>query len=539
MIGIIFLSYITSVLCAGGPMVTLPDGPIEGLLVKTLRNKLDCYSYIGIPYAAPPVGKLRFQAPQPVAPWKSTFMATDNKKICWQISSKVHLPQDEDCLTLNVYTPAKPGESKGLPVIVSIYGGSFTHGFASVGPNAGSNYVEAGVILVTFNYRVGPFGFLSTGDEVIRGNMGIKDQLHALKWVQRNIHLFGGDPQKVTIHGQSAGSASVTYHILSPASKGLFRAAIANSGSAIDNWANINGSALHIARGVARTIKSSMGWNSTPRQIYDLLMSVDAETIHSTGKYYAGFAPVVEAEHDGAFITESMYELVKTGRFSRVPIMIGFNSEEYISLAKNPAAVASLAKKYDDNPITLVPADMNADPNLKSKIGSTIKAIYTGGASFAESGGAPVRVRSDDAFIRGTIRFAQLMAQYADVYMYQFSYHGILGRNNLTCEGCGRVEHGEDGRYLYSGDLSKLTPSDAKTVQRYTGFFINMAKNLNPTPRKEELNQNIIWPKLIPANLNYLDIDENLSIQTNPRNGTYKKWVAVYDKYAQEPLLSY
>ncbi|CAH1113445.1 unnamed protein product [Psylliodes chrysocephalus] len=356
MIFIVFFLCITTVLCAGGPSITLKDGKIKGVMVRSEREKINYYSYIGIPYAKPPIGNLRMQAPEPVEPWQGTFMATNNNKVCYQISSKVHIPQDEDCLTINVYTPVKPEETNNLPVIVTIYGGSFTHGYASIGPKVGSNYVEAGIILVTFNYRVGPFGFLSTGDELIRGNMGLKDQLLALKWVQKNIHLFGGDPKKVTIKGQSAGSASVTYHILSPASKGLFRAAIGNSGSALNSFANTNRNALHIARGVAKSINGSLGFNSSPQQIYDLLMNVDAETIHATQEYYNGFAPVLEAEHPGAFITEPMYELVKSGRINNVPLLIGFNSEEYILLAGSPEKLESLGRKYDNDVSTLYQA---------------------------------------------------------------------------------------------------------------------------------------------------------------------------------------
>nr|XP_023018363.1 venom carboxylesterase-6-like [Leptinotarsa decemlineata] len=521
------------------PIITLPNGKIRGYVSKTLGKQQPFFAYKGIPYAVPPIGNLRFKDPQPAKNWNGIFNATSNTKICYQISTKTHRPQTEDCLYINVYTTVEPGANPRLPVMVSIYGGSFTHGFAST-DTVGPDYImEKGIVVVTFNYRVGPFGFISTGDDVIPGNMGLKDQKLALKWVHDNIHLFGGDPNKVTIQGQSAGGASVTYHILSPSSSGLFRAAIANSGSALCIWANQRNHAVDRAYGIARAINPSFSSKNSTEDLLKLLLSVDAEKIHDTQNKYNAWGPVIEIEHEGAFITESMYEAVKHGRINKVPLLIGFNSEEEISKAADLKYLSTKSSSWDHNSAYLINEDMNIKSNVSIEAGTEIKRIYTA-SNFTDDLGAVIRCLSDDQFVRGILRFAELQSSYSDVYVYEFSYHGRLGKNNVSYPGCGRVQHGEEGNYLWAGSkLSDYPKSDVTTLNRYVGFITNFVNNLNPTPREEELFQHLRWPTVKPSNYRYMEIDENLAVKVNPRDASYSKWVQVYDKYAVEPLISY
>ncbi|KAG5866107.1 hypothetical protein JTB14_013433 [Gonioctena quinquepunctata] len=171
-----------------------------------------------------------------------------------------------------------PGSDAKLPVLVNIHGGTFIRGSANVGDP--QFILEQNVIVITCNYRLGPFGFLSTGDTVIPGNMGLKDQQFVLKWVKRNIHLFGGDSEKVTLMGQSAGSASVTYHLLSSSSAGLFRAAIGQSGSALNPWA-FNREAIETAYGIAAEINPGFGKNRSSQELLEILCNADSEMIHA------------------------------------------------------------------------------------------------------------------------------------------------------------------------------------------------------------------------------------------------------------------
>src|SRR5262245_46163456 len=202
-------------------------------------------AYLGIPYAAPPVGDLRWRAPQPVAHWDGVRKADEFGTSCMQNQAGSRLPWTEefmtqgpigeDCLFLNVWTPAKSTGSK-LPVMFWIYGGGFNEGSSSVAVYNGAPLATKGVVVVSANYRVGPLGFLAhpelskESEHHVSGNYGLLDQIAALRWVRANIAFFGGDPGAVTIFGQSAGALSVTSLMRSPLAKGLFSRAIAQSG---------------------------------------------------------------------------------------------------------------------------------------------------------------------------------------------------------------------------------------------------------------------------------------------------------------------
>ncbi len=223
----------------------------EGALSGTIDNGVA--AFLGVPFAAPPVGAGRWAPPKPAAKWTAVKAATKYSPACPQVLAPpggraqwtdefMHpaaLGTSEDCLTLNVWTPAdltsgRPSQT-GLPILVYIYGGAFNEGSNAVAVYNGASLAKKGVIVVGINYRVGPFGFLATPELSAEqggssGNYGIQDQIAALRWVSANIAAFGGDPAKVTIAGQSAGGMSVHALIASPLAKGLFRGAIVEAG---------------------------------------------------------------------------------------------------------------------------------------------------------------------------------------------------------------------------------------------------------------------------------------------------------------------
>src|SRR5690242_10614928 len=222
-------------ICSAADQVRTQSGVVEGgRTVDGVR------AFKGIPFAAPPVGNLRWRPPQAAQSWTGVRKATQFGARCMQ--GRIYEDMvfrdsgpSEDCLYLNVWTPATSADAR-LPVMVWIYGGGFQAGSASEPRQEGENLAKKGVIVVSLNYRLGIFGFFSH-PELTResphhasGNYGLLDQVAALKWVQTNIGAFGGDPAKVTIAGQSSGAFSVNMHVASPLSKGLFRAAIAESG---------------------------------------------------------------------------------------------------------------------------------------------------------------------------------------------------------------------------------------------------------------------------------------------------------------------
>ncbi|KAJ8925574.1 hypothetical protein NQ315_009414 [Exocentrus adspersus] len=527
-------------LVSDDPIVSLPYGQVRGRIAVTESDGTTFYSFQEVPYAAPPLGSLRFQPPQPVPKWNGTLNAQSNTKMCYQVTANNHY-ENEDCLYLNVYSPVPPGSENTLPVLINIYGGTFTHGsamFQYAGPQA---FMNRGVVLVTFNYRVGPFGFLSTEDNVIPGNMGVKDQQFALKWVQENIHLFGGDPTKVTLMGQSAGAASVTYQILSPGSAGLFRGAIAESGSALCPWAHQR-HALDTAYKVAAYIDPNFNTNSSTKELAEFLTDVEASAIDSASEKYQVWAPVVEPEHEGAFITDSMYEMVKNGRINKVPLIIGINSEEYISKAADLNSFKVSMAATDKYPQKIISENLNiVDEETKIEAGKSVRSIYTSGL-FQDDLASAIKYLSDNTFDKGVIRYADFQSQFSDVYFYQFSYHGLLGRNNVSMEGLeGRVQHGEDSRYLWTAalNINSYPESDQITADRYMTLFTDFAKYMNPTPEPKQLLQNLQWPTVSQDTFSYLNIDDNLEVRMNPRNFSYQKWVQLYEKYGVQPFYTF
>ena len=228
---------------AAHPADALQVKTTNGVIEGTLTNKDQIRAFKGIPFAAPPVGNLRWQPPQPAANWKGVRSAKDFGSHCIQSSGYpdmiFHDPgPSEDCLTLNVWTPAnaKPGT---LPVMVWIYGGGFSSGGTSESRQDGQFLAARNVVVVSMNYRLGIFGFFELPELTAEsphhasGNYGLLDQTAALAWVKNNIAAFGGDPNNVTIFGESAGSISVSAQMASPLAKGLFAKAIGESGGAL------------------------------------------------------------------------------------------------------------------------------------------------------------------------------------------------------------------------------------------------------------------------------------------------------------------
>ena len=232
---------------ADNPVVNTVNGKVVGEKRVNPEDKSEYYAFHAIPYASPPIGNLRFKPPQELSEnWQGIYNASDpkqgNLKRCaqkaWRMEGFEHEVKNEDCLYLWLYTPSMLNATSSLPVFVWIHGGAFKFGsgtFYDYGPNLIMKGND--VIMVSINYRLGLFGFLSLGTPEVPGNMGFLDQVMALKWIKQNIKNFGGDPNRITIAGQSAGGYSVLYHMLSPRSVGLFNRIIAQSGELLSiSW---------------------------------------------------------------------------------------------------------------------------------------------------------------------------------------------------------------------------------------------------------------------------------------------------------------
>uniref|UniRef100_A0A4W4HC30 Carboxylic ester hydrolase n=1 Tax=Electrophorus electricus TaxID=8005 RepID=A0A4W4HC30_ELEEL len=283
------------------------------------------YSYLGVPFAKPPVGPLRLAPPQPTEAWDGVRDATKQPYMYENTDTTVNFLQfkiflvSEDCLYLNIYTPSKPGEFAKLPVMFWIHGGGLFLGSASSDGQVLAAYQN--VVVVLIQYRLGLLGFFSTGDEHAPGNYGLLDQVAALQWVQENIHSFGGDPGSVTIFGESAGGVSVSLQILSPLSAGLYRYAIAESGTAAME-AIMTTNPLPVAQSLANA--SGCDWSST-KKIVDCVMKLTQDDLLKIAKQRGPFSAVTR---DGHFLPKSVEELLQNKEFIKVPMITGVTDDE-------------------------------------------------------------------------------------------------------------------------------------------------------------------------------------------------------------------
>jgi para-nitrobenzyl esterase len=302
--------------------VKTANGTLEGAMDNGVR------SFKGIPFGAPPVGDARWKAPQPVKNWEGVRKADKFAARCMQrnVFGDMNFRangQSEDCLYLNVWTPAKTGKEK-LPVLVYYYGGGFMAGDGSEPRYDGASMAAKGIVAITVNYRLGVFGFMAhpelSKESATKGsgNYALYDQHAALKWVQQNIAAFGGDPKRVTIAGESAGSISVSAQMATPLNKGLIAGAIGESGSIMGAL-----SAVPLAEGEQSGVKFGVAIGK--ETLAALRAMSETELLEATAKPgLPRFSPTV----DGHFFPKSPWAIYAAGEHQRVPLMVGSNSEE-------------------------------------------------------------------------------------------------------------------------------------------------------------------------------------------------------------------
>lgn len=308
---------------AAADNVKVDTGRVRG----TVSNGVAAFK--GIPFAAPPVGALRWKAPQPATPWKGVRDATEFGPRCMQGSIYDDMlfrdkGPSEDCLYLNVWTPSAAAKGR-LPVMVWIYGGGFGAGATSEPRQDGENLVKKGVVVVSMNYRLNVFGFFAHADLAAEsghnssGNYGLLDQVAALAWVHRNIGGFGGDPANVTIFGESAGSFSVSALMASPLSQGLFQRAIGESGAFFGKTLDLE--PLAAAEAADLKFAESIGAHS----LADLRAKPAAELLDAAIKQKdIWFSPNI----DGYFLSRSVRDIFADGQQSHVPLLAGWNHDE-------------------------------------------------------------------------------------------------------------------------------------------------------------------------------------------------------------------
>ncbi|XP_061727966.1 juvenile hormone esterase-like isoform X2 [Cydia pomonella] len=520
---------------AEAPVVRVEHGELQGRVVESPSGKA-FYSFQGIPYAKPPLGTLRFQAPQPLEPWDGVRDATSEGNISAQIKFDTDMYEgDENCLYLNVYTPNIDGEF--LPVMVYIHGGGLQFGSGSASARGADYLVEKDVVVVTINYRCGALGFLSLNTPEIPGNAGLKDMIAALRWVKENINNFGGNSGNITLFGESAGGAAVSVLTASPLSKDLISKAIIQSGCGLSSWA-WQKQPLENAKKLAHLLGCE---SDEADDILEFLRATPAkEIVEATRKLYPsdmilergllGFTLVVEKEFPGveAAITESFTDLLTSGRVAEVPVMIGSTTLEF------------LRKVDTDDLQVFIPQELNVQRNSEEslEIANKFKSLYFKGNHTAiENLNGYFELISDKLITVDTHRYVQYLvhATTKPVYYYKFDYVGELNNSKKLMDSLNvhHAGHADELGYLFKMDSQngvEPTAQDVKMRERMLRLWTNFAKSGNPTP-DENHYITVTWQPVTKDNLYYLNLSNELSLNTSPDKERMALWEDLYSRH--------
>ncbi|CAH0394439.1 unnamed protein product [Bemisia tabaci] len=501
--------------------VSTPNGKIIGFDTLRTRDGRVIHSFTGIPFAKPPVGSLRFKEPQPPQPWKEPLDATKNTTFCPQVDfadpTRSKIIGQEDCLVLHVYSP-KVEKSAKLPVMVFIHGGGFMMGASVIhGPDL---LLDKDVVLVTINYRLGPLGFATTGDEAIPANLGLKDQALAIKWVHDNIDNFGGNPDLVTIFGESAGAASVHLNLLSPLNKGLIHRGIAMSGSGYCPWAITPSQTLK-----DRTKALAVLCSCPPEPSHELLkcmQEVPVELIIEMRSRFQDwavgdlfFTPTIESETENAFLPKELDKLE-----SEIPFVTGITSGEgglFASVVY--AAGQRYVEELKENPEYVLPIVMilkSAFP--RDKLPSVVKKIqgfYFGDKpiDLDSSSEAVINMITDGWFLYGAIEAARKYK--GDAYLYLYDYQHAVSMNSVFgIEKVKGVTHSDDLLNLFPLTFyfpeRTWTEADVRVSRMTIDMVTDFAKNGKPSIKLEPIKKSAKTQQYLHITAGEPTVKENL-----------------------------
>ncbi|XP_062563415.1 esterase B1-like [Armigeres subalbatus] len=540
-------------------IVTLRQGMVNGVR-DILPNGSEYFYFKGIPYARPPIGDLRFEAPVPLEKFPAMVLdCSQERSYCIGMNLLTRkISGREDGLYVNVYTPELPARGKvesKLPVMV------FVHGGGLIGGNGDSllynpNYmVQEGVVFVTMNYRVGVLGFLCLPDAGIHGNGALKDQLMALRWVNENIAMFGGDPTNVTLVGSSSGGSCVGLHCMSDVSKKYFHKAILQCGHHMCDF-TYGTEMLRKARDLAKLFGYK---GSCDKEALIVLKRASAEQLvkrqfevlspkerKMEEVYQIPFAHVVEREgSNGAILTKNPLELIKSPGSFNIPVIIGTNDAEGSFELMN--ALRHL-KDYDVEVERLIPRSVNVDffSPIAKQVGEEIRNSFFDGKTVTETDMQDfLQYVSEKAGITSYFLayFSSIVQHNPKVYLFRFAFDGALnnGKNLAKLPPFKGAGHMDDLFYLFSSATIAAVPETDKSYQmRQTmvRMWTNFSKYSDPTPADSNSTLPFRWdplPMLNPSENEkfeerYLNIDQELQM-TVPDPKRLALWLQLHEKY--------
>jgi para-nitrobenzyl esterase len=435
-------------------VVRIDSGELEGVVAE------DVASFKGVPYAAPPVGELRWRAPQPVKAWAGVRKADKVGALCMQKINPTDNgvgppPASEDCLNLDVYAPVGKTAAK-LPVMFWIHGGGYVNGSGTAALYDGSELAKQGVVVVSINYRLGRFGFFAhpalTGENPSGplGNYAFMDQIAALQWVKRNIAAFGGDAGNVTIFGESAGGGSVNHLMASPAARGLFHKAISQSGLARTDFAYLNRPSpkgLPSAEQQGKAFAAKLGVADTVAA----LRAIPADAIVADGdvELLGGGGPMI----DGKIVTDRIDVSFSRGEQVRIPYLLGSNELEFPPAWNVGGHFDSMMKFSDAQRAALLSA-YGSEEAFKTNIVSDL--LFTEPAEF----------------------LSRTHSKVAPVYLYRFS---VLSKTAPAI--IKAAPHASDRQYVFRTLKASPWPTDAMDEQAaalISAYWVAFAKRGNP-----------------------------------------------------------
>ena len=473
--------------------VRIDTGLLQGVLLDSTSG---LRVFRGIPYAAPPIGESRWRPPQPAASWEGVKAADEFGKACPQSPVSTFLggetPSDtsEDCLHLNVWTCAA-GPEAALPVVVWIHGGGFIGGFAHKKTSDGSAFAQKGVVFVSMNYRLGPFGFLAhpdlsaESDHGVSGNYAFLDQLAALRWVRRNIAAFGGDPEKVTIVGQSAGATSVFVLCSSPLARGLFRGAIAQSTYVTESLlAPLRAEGLRSAEAIGEELAGALV-ASSEQPTLEALRALPAGEVWR--RLAVRFQPVIAV--DGWLLPQSPEAQFAAGLQQDVPLIVGTTADDgsvFVDLLPYRTAEEfreGMKQRYGAGAADVLERyPVSADADVRPQISRMITEDWF--------------LRGTRTMLRGTSRIVSPAWQYEFARMSPS--HPELG-----------AHHSLDVPYALGNLGSEVDAVDLNLASLILGYWVQFVRTGDPN--REGLPE---WPSYDPASEKYLRLGEKTSVGT-------------------------